>query len=351
MDETNLTPRQKKILNRISQSAGIIREDIKKSITAIYTVSKPTLIRDLHVLVENKLIRVTGKGKNTVYAPYAQNPLLRFVDLDTYFQSDPDQRPGAKKQFDFQVFDHLTNLIHGTDLEDVRAVAKNFSRQTKLLTPDIVQRELERFVIELSWKSSKLEGNTYTLLETERLIRESKEASGRTKDESVMILNHKTALEQILTNKNDFKTLSISLIHQLHNCLVSGLHIKPGIRKQAVGITGTVYQPLGNQHQLTEAMEKCVDAINANPSTTQKALIALSMISYIQPYADGNKRTARMLTNAILLAHDYYPLSYRSVNEEKYKQALILFYEQGSLFHVKRLLLDQMKFAFTTYFQ
>ena len=74
------------------------------------------------------------------------------------------------------------------------------------------------------------------------------------------------------------------------------------------------------------------------------------MISYIQPFADGNKRTGRMLTNAILLAHDFYPLSYRSVDEDMYKKALILFYEQGSIYNLKEIFINQYKFA-GTYFQ
>ena len=98
-------------------------------------------------------------------------------------------------------------------------------------------------------------------------------------------------------------------------------------------------------------MEKLIDVLNKNSSTLEKALIANSMISYIQPYSDGNKRTGRMLTNAILLAHDCFPLSYRSVDEDDYKKALILFYEQGSIYHLKRLFIEQLLFAFDTYFK
>ncbi|MDP2693180.1 MAG: Fic family protein, partial [bacterium] len=75
------------------------------------------------------------------------------------------------------------------------------------------------------------------------------------------------------------------------------------------------------------------------------------MIPYIQPYTDGNKRTARMLTNAILLAYDFCPLSYRSVNEEEFKKSLILFYEQESICEIKRLFIEQVKFANETYFR
>jgi len=74
------------------------------------------------------------------------------------------------------------------------------------------------------------------------------------------------------------------------------------------------------------------------------------MISYLQPFTDGNKRTARMASNAILIANNYYPLSYRSIDEVEFKKALILFYEQNNLYHLKRLFLEQYRFAMQTYF-
>lgn len=351
MNETNLIPRQKAILNLINLSTGLSREQIGTKISVMYTVSKPTLVRDLRTLLQHNLVRLTGKGKNTVYFPREQNPLLRYIDLSLYFQEEPDTRVGAKTTFDFGIFDHVSHLITESESEAIRAVQKSFSQQSKRLSRDVVTKELERFVIELSWKSSKIEGNTYTLLETERLIRESKQAPGKSKEEAIMILNHKATFDHMLIHKGDFRLLTISAINQLHNSLVKDMGIQTGIRTRAVGITGTVYQPLDNQHQLREAMERVIHAINSNTSPLEKSLIALSLISYIQPYTDGNKRTARMLTNAILLAHDYCPISYRSVDEDEFKQSLILFYEQGSMFHLKRLFLNQLLFAYATYFR
>lgn len=351
MYETNLTPREKHILNLINQSSGLPREEIQHKLASFYKTSKPTLIRDLNRLIEYKLVRIEGKGKNSQYFPFSQNPLLKVFDLDQYFILGPDERTGVKKSFDFDIFRNLKNLFTYSDIGEIERVRKNYTKQTKKLSPDILKRELERFVIELSWKSSKIEGNTYSLLETESLIKESKEAAGKSREESIMILNHKRAFDVILKNKEEFKKISVSVINQLHSVLIAGLNVSKGIRNQAVGITGTSYQPLNNQFQIKEAMEKLVDLINKNKNPLEKALVANSMISYIQPYSDGNKRTGRMLTNAILLAYDYYPLSYRSINEDEFKKALILFYEQRSIFHLKRLLNEQLVFAFNTYFK
>lgn len=351
MNETNITPRHSSILNLISSADGLLRGQIQDELKKIYPLSKPTLIRDLKCLLNQKLIVVKGKGKNTKYYPYEQNPLLRVFDLDKYFLNDPDQRLGVEKSFNFRIFTNLHHLFTQNEMTTLEKIALSFTKETAKLSPDIIKRELERFVIELSWKSSKIEGNTYTLLETEALIKEQKEAVGKTKDEATMILNHKSAFETILKNSSDFKAVSITLINQLHNILVKDLSITTGIRKQAVGITGTLYHPPDNEFQIKEAFEKTVRIINSTQNAFEKALIAHCMIPYLQPYADGNKRTGRMLTNAILLAHDLYPISYRSVDEEEFKKALILFYEQGSLFHIKRLLIEQIKFANQNYFR
>lgn len=350
MNETKLSSRQKIITNIVSQSDGLLREEIQKELSGFQKVSKPTLIRDLNKLIKEKVVRLEGKGKNTKYYSFSQNPLLRYFNLDSYFDVSPDERTNAKKFFDFQIYKHLENLFSKIEIEKIENIYKSFDKQTKKLNPDILKKELERFVIELSWKSSKIEGNTYTLLETENLILKNQKAPHRSKEEAIMIINHKKAFDQILKNRSEFKNLSLSLVNQLHNLMVKDLSITPGIRKQAVGITGTVYKPLDNKFQIEEAMQKLIKSINKNKEPLEKALLSNSMISYIQPYSDGNKRTGRMLTNAILLAYDYYPLSYRSIDEQEFKKALILFYEQGSLYHLKRLFIEQLIFAYKNYF-
>ena len=174
---------------------------------------------------------------------------------------------------------------------------------------------------------------------------------GKPKSDALMILNHKVAFEEILASRSQFEKLDLSDVNQLHNLLIKDLEIATGIRKQAVGITGTVYQPLDNEHQIREAFEKTLAIVNKIKNPFEKAMVVHVMFPYIQPYIDGNKRTARMLTNAVLLAHDLFPLSYRSVDEDEFKKALILFYEQESIYHIKRLFIEQIKFANETYFR
>lgn len=350
MNETQLTSRQNFILAIVNGGNGIGRIEIEKRARSLYPASKPTISRDLSLLVRNKLLKTRGRSIATIYLPFEKNPLLNYQELEQYFSLEPDQRTEAKRHFDFSVFSHLEGLFGAEEITALERKNRGFEEATAMLDKSIYLRELERFVIELSWKSSKIEGNTYSLLETETLIKDSVEAAGRSKAEAIMILNHKRAFENILAGRKDYENISLTKILELHAFLVKDLSITPGVREQPVGITGTVYKPLDNKWQILEALEKLSLAINKSNYPLEKALIASIMVSYIQPFSDGNKRTARMLANAILLAHDFFPLSYRSVDEDMYKKALILFYEQGSIYHIKKIFVDQYQFAHDTYF-
>ena len=302
-------------------------------------------------MLKDGFVATHGEGRNTRYSGINSNKLLRYYDLEQYFSLDPDQREYVKKTYNIDIFGGLTNLYTPREKSELDKIYKNFDTESKATNIDIYLKEVERFVIELSWKSSKIEGNTYSLLDTETLIKQKIEAEGHPKDEAIMILNHKTAFETILANKKDYKKVTLSQITQLHNILIKDLNVTTGIRNQAVGITGTTYQPLDSHSQIQDAIEKFILCLNKADYALEKALITIAMISYIQPFADGNKRTARMLANAVLLANDYYPLSYRSVDETFYKKALVLFYEQNSLFYLKQIISDQYKFALSTYFK
>ena len=105
-------------------------------------------------------------------------------------------------------------------------------------------------------------------------------------------------------------------------------------------ITGTVYEPLADRHDLEVALRELIKYVNATKYPPEKALIA-----------DGNKRTSRMLANAVLMAEDYPPLSYRSVDVNEYRSAMIVFYETNNLFHFKRIFVDQLEFAIENYFK
>ena len=114
MNETILSPRQSYILNIVNQSEGLLRGEIQKRVEKLYPISKPTLIRDLNILLDARLIKVTGKAKAIRYLSVSDNPLLRHFDLDQYFAIDPDNRANVKKGFDLGIFRFLQGLFLST---------------------------------------------------------------------------------------------------------------------------------------------------------------------------------------------------------------------------------------------
>ena len=98
-------------------------------------------------------------------------------------------------------------------------------------------------------------------------------------------------------------------------------------------------------------MEEMCDVINSKENGFEKALIAVALISYIQPFEDGNKRTGRMISNALLIQEGICPLSYRSVDSLDYKKAMLLFYEQNNLAAFKKIFFEQIDFSVKNYFR
>jgi Fic family protein len=351
MNDTKISQRQHQIILILQKnSQGLNRSELELLLVdQDIEVSKVTLIRDLNELIELKQIFTTGIGKSTKYL-IKTHPLLSYLDIDSHFFKDVDQREG-QESFNFSIFKDLNNIFTKDELVSLDKLNEKYKNNIKSITPDIYKKELERFVIELSWKSSKIEGNTYTLLETEQLIRESKKAEGKTQAEAQMILNHKQAFDVIVKNENSFKKLNKQDIIDVHAVLVKDLGVTKGFRKYKVGITGTNYLPIDNQWQIEAVIKKLTEVINITKHPLEKALIIIAMLSYIQAFNDGNKRTARLVGNAILIANGYAPLSYRNINELEFKKALLVFYEQNNLSYFKKLFINQFEFVVDNYFE
>ena len=349
---TQLTPRQQTILDFVVQKMEATNQEILAVLqNKGDMISRETLVRELNALSKSDSLEKIGKGRGVKYRVKGAHPLLTPLDGETYLAQDVDVRVPKPIPFNLEIFPKLSGLFSELELRELTQVNDAYRERVKKLSTALLQKEFERITIELSWKSSKLEGNTYTLLDTEALIKEHKEAEGHDKKEAVMILNHKKALDYILGSKEKFKTLSLRTIEDVHRLLVEGLEMNHGIRARAVGITSTAYRPLDNKHQITEALEKAVAAINAAEDAWSKALLSLLLIAYIQPFEDGNKRTSRLLANACLLSHHACPMSFRSIDETEYKKAIILFYERNNASLMKKLLLEQWKFSVSNYFK
>lgn len=344
-----ISRRQQAILN-------ILAEQKKLSISQVHVklredISIPTLNRDLAALVGAKYLQKIGKGRSTAYSISATYALFAPTDIEHYFSVDADDRQ-VTKEFNYDVLEMLgeASLFTLEELKFLGTLKQEYKHNVSSISPAIYQKELERLTIELSWKSSQIEGNTYSLLETERLFVEKQMAVGKPQSEATMLLNHKTCLNYLLEHKDLGKALSLGMLEEIHSLLIGDLGISRNIRSRTVGITGTTYKPLDNSYQIKEALESMCAMINAKSNGFEKALLAVLLISYIQPFEDGNKRTARMISNALLISDGACPLSYRSVDSLDYKKAMLLFYEQHNLSVFKQMFTQQIEFAVSNYF-
>lgn len=315
-------------------------------------ISYATLKRTLTKLIKEKAIEVVGKGKSTKYIISPAYELLNAIDIEQYYEKEIDERE-IKEHFNLNVItDTLSNykIFNKSEIEKLTELQKEYTANIAQLNETEYKKELDRLAIDLSWKSSQIEGNTYSLLETEKLLKERETASGKTKEEAIMLLNHKDALDFIIETPDYLYPLSVSKIEDIHSILTKDLSIEKNIRKRRVGISGTNYRPLDNEFQILEALKNACELINSKENIFEKALLILVLISYIQPFMDGNKRTARIVSNAILINNNYCPLSFRTVDSIDYKKAMLLFYEQNNISRFKEIFINQFEFAVKTYF-
>ncbi len=274
------------------------------------------------------------------------------LELDTYFEKDIDERE-IQEMFNFELIREVlpkVDIFTSEELTKLQDAQKVFERNTEGMTELEYRKEMERLGVDLSWKSSQIEGNTYSLLETERLLKDKQTASGKTKEEAIMLLNHKDALDFVLDVPDYLKEITVHRIEDIHSILTKELGVDRNIRHRRVGITGTNYRPLDNEFQIREALEDTCTLINGKENVFEKAILALVLLSYIQAFTDGNKRTARITSNAILIANGYCPISFRTVDSIDYKKAMLMFYEQNNIAAFKEIFIDQFLFAVKTYF-
>ncbi len=338
------------IIELIRRNQVISSKEIFEGVSV--AMSFATLKRILSRLIDDNLLIVNGQGRSTKYSISPTYELFYPIDIEEYYKNEIDERD-IKESFNFQLISStlkVCSVFTASESEQLELLQEKFKKNISQLSPSAYKKEFERLAIDLSWKSSQIEGNTYSLLETERLLKEKETASGKTKEEAIMLLNHKQALDFIIENPDYLIPLSVSKIEDLHSILIKELGVDKNIRKRRVGITGTNYRPLDNEFQISETLQNMCELVNGKENVFEKALLLLVLISYIQPFVDGNKRTARIVSNAVLLNHKHCPISFRTVDTVEYKKAMLLFYEQNNISSFKKIFIDQFKFAVNTYF-
>jgi len=189
---------------------------------------------------------------------------------------------------------------------------------------------LDRLLIDLSWASSRLEGNTYSLLDTERLIHAGQEAAGKNAKETQMILNHKAAIELLVNSAEEIGINRFTLCN-LHALLAENLLDHPQdagrLRTTAVGVAGTMYVPTAIPQLIEEMFELLLAKAAAITDPYEQALFLMVQLPYLQPFIDVNKRTSRLAANIPLIKLNLVPLSFIGVPERAYTESVMAVYE------------------------
>lgn len=193
-----------------------------------------------------------------------------------------------------------------------------------------VRQIAHRLLIDLSWNSSRLEGNTYSLLETERLLSSGEAAMGKNALEAQMILNHKEAIEFLIASAGEIGFNRYTLLN-LHALLSDNLLEDPQasgrLRSIAVGIGHTVFHPIEGPQRIEECFGQILDTAAAIDDPFEQAFFAMVHLPYLQPFEDVNKRVSRLAANIPLIQRNLCPLSFVDVSQQTYISAMIGIYE------------------------
>lgn len=323
------------ILDYISAHPGARRDDIRRHVDP--DASETTVWRALKRLVdENKLV-VTGKGRATGYN------LMGTAVVRAHLQTPYNRRKPTSynKEFLDRYIPNQTFYIAKADRQRLREAGQPMS--PPLLAETYARRILERLLVDLAWASSRMEGNTYDILETERLIHFGQEAAGKDRKEAVMILNHKDAIQYVVDNLSDI-TISRRKICNVHALLANGLLADPAmagrLRRMVVGISHSSYRPPDDQFEIEEECDILIQKAVMITDPFEQSFFLLVHLPYLQAFANINKRTSRVFSNIPLLKAELAPMSFLTMNDRDYIDGLIGIYELNNTALLREAYID-----------
>jgi hypothetical protein len=330
----------KAIINLLSQKPnGLSASDLLA--LSKKPLARRTLLRRLNTLIEQNLLLREGKGSEVIYKLVSIPELrgrsvseLSLSSVAIHIQSSVKAPLETRASVGYQQAflnnyqpnhtfylsqnerDHLSKL--GAQ-KDGRQPAGTFARKI-----------LDRFLIDLTWNSSRLEGNTYSLLETEQLIHQGLVTTSKTPIETQMILNHKAAIE-FLVEPNYEITFDKFTICNLHALLSDNLLKNPNacgrVRNIAVGIGGSAYRPLEIPQQIEDSLQEILNKASKINNVFEQSFFIMVHLPYLQPFEDVNKRVSRLSANIPFFNKNYCPISFVDVPEKNYIEGLLGVYE------------------------
>lgn len=323
-----------------SHSEGISLAEI---LTIHPGYARRTVQRWITKLFKDEKIETVGKGRARRYfakAPGEKHAVENFPssipfsadsrDILVYLQQPLEARKpvGYQREFLEEYRPDQTWYLPASLRAQLRRMGD--TRQTGLPAGTHGRAILNRLLIDLSWASSHLEGNTYTRFDTRKLIEHGTVAQGKATIETQMILNHKSAIELLVENVDsvDFNRFTIL---NLHSALSENLLPNPSdegrVRQHAVEIGKSVFRPLSVPSQINELLDLLLQKAHAITDSFEQSFFIMVHLPYLQPFADINKRTSRLAANLPLIKANLCPLTFLDVPEKAYSQAILGVYE------------------------
>jgi len=309
------------IIAAIRSGARSMREILAWLERAGNPLSQPTVSRQLSVLIARQRVRRIGQGRSTSY---------EYDDYHDYFAVPGDQRKavGYDPSFIDRYEPNATGWFSTADLRRMREAGQG----RELRDAGTYSRAIaQKLLVDLSYASSRLEGNTYSYLDTEVLVQYGKAAAGKDAVETQMILNHKEAINYLVANIDDI-VVDVREVKTMHSMLSVGLvdaREIGSVRQRVVTVGNSAYKPLSIPARLDDELSRIVSKAVEIEDPFEQSLFLMVTISYLQYFVDVNKRTGRLMANVPLLKAGMAPLSFLNVDKTEYTRGLLSFYELG----------------------
>jgi hypothetical protein len=330
------------IAERFAQEGGASLEDILEALPQ--SVPRRTLQRRVAALVKENRLQKVGAKNQTRYVVIQPPNFPQLWPGGAFPMVLTENSPGLLAAVRKPLLERLPVGYQRKFLDAYRPNESFYlperTRQELLFLGQASPKErpagtyarqiLSEFLLDLSWNSSRLEGNTYSLLETKKLIERSEMAPGKNQQDTQMILNHKSAIEFLVESASDVGINSFTICN-LHGLLSQNLLFDPSdggrLRHSLVKIHGTVYLPLGIPQLLEECFQQVLDTAAAIMDPFEQAFFLMVHLPYLQPFVDVNKRVSRLAANIPFIQKNLCPLSFIDVPEQAYIDGLFGVYE------------------------
>ncbi len=323
-------------VNNLPQGGDM--EDVERLINL--PISRQALRNRLRILHEQGKIYIKGVRRGTKYYPLQNGdsvdyqsviPLSAAAEEVRAYVNRPEasRAPvGYRQEFLDDYQPNVTSYLSPAEKDQLREIGR--TSQSSQPAGTYGREILNRLMIDLSWNSSRLEGNTYSLLDTQRLFDLGQAAEGKSPADAQMILNHKAAIEFLVDSAGDigFNRYTILNLHaQLADNLLPDPRAVGRLRSTGVGIARSVFQPLENPQRIEENFNVLLAKASAIEDPFEQAFFIMVQLPYLQPFDDVNKRVSRLAANIPLLRDNLAPLSFVDMPDGAYIQGVLGVYE------------------------